>query len=105
MPQSAELIRLTDLPQRTPARLAEIQGGRHLMRRLLSLGLRQGSQLSVVQRRGQGLVLATGEVRIAVGSGIADKLWVAPCDLSEENPGPDAETATDPAHSSMGDEA
>ncbi|MFD2111156.1 FeoA family protein [Thiorhodococcus fuscus] len=102
MPQSAELIRLSDLPQSTPARLAEIQGGRHLMRRLLSLGLRQGSRLSVVQRRGQGLVLATGEVRIAVGSGIADKLWVTLCDLAEEDPGPDAETATDPARSSMG---
>lgn len=85
MLQSAELIQLADLPHDTPARLADIRGGRHLTRRLLALGLRQGSLLCVVQRRGQGLVLATGEVRIAVGSGIVDKLWVKP-EPAEELP-------------------
>ncbi|EXJ13350.1 FeoA family protein [Imhoffiella purpurea] len=89
MPQPAELIRLSDLPHSTPAQLAEIQGGRHLTRRLLSLGLRQGSHLSVVQRRGQGLVLASGEVRIAVGSGIADKLWVRLCAGEGDPPAPE----------------
>jgi ferrous iron transport protein A len=78
MPQPAELIRLSELPHDTPARLTAIRGGRHLTRRLMALGLRQGSLLSVVQHRGQGLVLASGEARIAVGSGIADKLWVTP---------------------------
>ncbi|AFL73612.1 FeoA family protein [Thiocystis violascens] len=77
MPQPADLIRLTELPHDTPARLAEIRGGRHLTRRLMALGLRQGSLLQVLQQRGQGLVLASGEARIAVGTGIADKLWVA----------------------------
>lgn len=76
MSQPAALIRLSDLPHDLPARLAEIRGGRHLTRRLLALGLRQGSLLRVIQRRGQGLVLASGEARIAVGSGIAEKLWV-----------------------------
>lgn len=76
MPQSPDLICLPDLPHDTRAQLADIRGGRLLTRRLLALGLRQGSLLSVVQRRGQGLVLACGEVRIAVGMGIADKLWV-----------------------------
>lgn len=76
MPQPPDLICLPDLPHDTPAQLADIRGGRHLTRRLLGLGLRQGSLLSVVQRRGQGLVLASGEVRIAVGLGIAEKLWV-----------------------------
>ncbi len=85
MPQPAELIRLSDLPHDTPARLADIRGGRHLTRRLMALGLRQGSLLSVVQRRGQGLVLASGEARIAVGSGIAEKLWVAPNALPAES--------------------
>ncbi|WP_295408442.1 FeoA family protein [uncultured Thiocystis sp.] len=76
MPQPADLIRLSELPHDTPARLAEIRGGRHLTRRLMALGLRQGSLLRVVQHRSQGLVLASGEARIAVGTGIADKLWV-----------------------------
>lgn len=76
MSQPPDLICLPDLPHDTRAQLADIRGGRHLTRRLLALGLRQGSLLSVVQRRGQGLVLASGEIRIAVGMGIADKLWV-----------------------------
>ncbi|NEX19183.1 ferrous iron transport protein A [Thiorhodococcus mannitoliphagus] len=78
MSQQPQTIQLSDLPHRTPARLTEIRGGRHLTRRLLALGLRQGSSLCVVQRRGQGLVLASGDARIAVGSGIAEKLWVTP---------------------------
>lgn len=73
---TAEIIRLADLADDIPAYLAEIRGGHQLTRRLLALGLRQGSVLRIVQRRGQGLVLASGESRIAVGSGIADKLWV-----------------------------
>ena len=75
---AAELIRLADLPHDTAAYLTEIRGGHHLTRRLLALGLRQGCLFSVVQRRSQGLVLASGEARIAVGSGIADKIWVTP---------------------------
>lgn len=78
MSQTTELIKLSELPHGTPAQLTAIRGGHQLTRRLLALGLRQGSVLQIVQRRGQGLVLATGEVRIAVGAGIADKLWVAP---------------------------
>ncbi|QIK39011.1 ferrous iron transport protein A [Caldichromatium japonicum] len=77
MSQTAELIRLSDLPPDIPARLTEIQGGRQLTRRLLALGLRQGSPVQVIQRRGRGLVVASGELRIAVGIGIADKLWVS----------------------------
>lgn len=77
MSQTSDLLRLTDLPDDTPARLAELRGGRQLTRRLLALGLRQGSPLSIVQRRSKGLVLASGELRIAIGLGIAEKLWVA----------------------------
>ncbi len=75
---AAELIRLADLPHDTAAYLTEIRGGHHLTRRLLALGLRQGCLFSVVQRRSQGLVLASGEARIAVGAGIAEKIWVTP---------------------------
>ncbi|MBK1694180.1 iron transporter FeoA [Chromatium weissei] len=78
MSQTTELIKLSELPHGTSAQLTDIRGGHQLTRRLLALGLRQGSVLQIVQRRGQGLVLATGAARIAVGAGIADKLWVTP---------------------------
>lgn len=87
MSQPVVPIRLSELPHETTARLVDIQGGRHLARRLLALGLRQGNLLTVVQRRGQGLVLASGEARIAVGAGIADKLLVTPIRvLDDGNP-------------------
>ncbi|RNE93852.1 ferrous iron transport protein A [Marichromatium sp. AB32] len=76
MSHTVSPIPLSELQHDTPARIVEIQGGRHLTRRLLALGLRQGSQLSVVQRRGQGLVLATGGGRIAMGFGVAEKVRV-----------------------------
>ncbi len=77
MSQATRLIRLIDLPLDCPARLVQIQAGRQLARRLLALGLRQGSLLQVIQRRGRGLVVASGALRIAIGMGIADKLWVS----------------------------
>ena len=78
MSQLSPPLQLLDLADDTPARLAEIRGGRQLTRRLLALGLRQGSPLCILQRRSKGLVLASGELRIAIGIGIAEKLWVHP---------------------------
>ena len=49
------LMPLVDLPIGTPARIAEIRGGRQLARRLLGLGLRVGSEISVLHHRGRGV--------------------------------------------------
>jgi len=70
------LLRLADLPIGEAAHIAKIQGGRALMRRLLGLGLRVGSSVTVLHHRGQGLVLSNGETRVALGGGVAEKLWV-----------------------------
>jgi ferrous iron transport protein A len=58
------------------ARLVEIRGGRELTRRLLSLGLRVGSEVRVEHHRGRGLVVSAGSARIALGGGIVEKLIV-----------------------------
>jgi ferrous iron transport protein A len=71
-------IPLTQLPIGSSARLAEIRGGRRLSRRLLSLGLRVGSEILVLHHRGSGLVVSHGDTRVALGGGIVDKLWVEP---------------------------
>jgi ferrous iron transport protein A len=102
MSQTSDPLRLTDLPDDTPARLAAIQGGRHLTRRLLALGLRQGSPLCIVQRRGKGLVLASGELRIAIGTGIADKLWVT---LADDRVAVDGAEVASEVQARSGDEA
>ncbi|HBE92035.1 MAG TPA: ferrous iron transport protein A [Gammaproteobacteria bacterium] len=59
-------------------RLKQISGDRSLVRRLLGLGLRNGVELDIVQFRSNGVVVARGETRIALGTGVADKLLVVP---------------------------
>jgi ferrous iron transport protein A len=71
-------VPLAELPAGSSARLAEIRGGRQLTRRLLALGLRVGSEIVVLHHRGSGLVVSHGDTRVALGGGIADKLWVEP---------------------------
>jgi ferrous iron transport protein A len=72
------LIPLSDLPLGKAARVVEIRGGRQLVRRLLGLGLRVGSEILVLHHRGSGLVVSHGETRVALGGGVVDKLWVEP---------------------------
>lgn len=59
-------------------RITEIRGGREMTRRLLSLGLRVGTEVDVLHRRGQGVVVARAGIRVALGAGVADKLYVTP---------------------------
>ena len=59
-------------------RIAEIRGGRQMTRRLLSLGLRVGSEVDVLHRRGRAVVVARAGTRVALGAGVADQLYVTP---------------------------
>lgn len=58
------------------ARIAEIRGDRLFARRLMSLGLRVGSEVDVLHRRGGGVVVVSDGNRVALGGTIADKLLV-----------------------------
>jgi ferrous iron transport protein A len=72
------LIALAKLPVGSCVRIQRIQGGRQLVHRLLGLGLRVGSVVELTQRRGGGVVVASGGSRVALGAGVADKLMVLP---------------------------
>ncbi len=72
------LIALAQLPPGARARIAEIQGGRELTRRLLGLGLRIGSEVELLHQRGRGVVVASAGNRIALGGGVAEKLLTEP---------------------------
>jgi ferrous iron transport protein A len=76
---------LVDLPIGTLARIAEIRGGSQLVRRLLSLGLRVGSEVSILHHRGRGVVLSTGDTRVALGGGVVEKLLVEPLAVGGTN--------------------
>jgi ferrous iron transport protein A len=56
------------------ARVIEIQGGKQMTRRLMGLGLKAGSNVTVLHRRGQGVVVGSGGNRIAIGGGVADRV-------------------------------
>lgn len=64
-------------------RIVALTAGRNLAHRLTELGLNIGSEVTVVQRQGGGLVVARGDSaaskgRIALGAGMAAKIQVAP---------------------------
>jgi ferrous iron transport protein A len=59
----------------THTRIAAIEGDREMTRRLLSLGLRVGAEVDVLQRRGRSVVVANGAgTRVALGASIAEKV-------------------------------
>ena len=69
-------LTLDALPVGVQARIAAIQGGRNLHRRLLGLGLRVGSRVEALHHRGRGVVVASSGNRIALGGGVAEKLLI-----------------------------
>jgi len=59
-----------------PVRIVSLRAGRNMDRRLADLGLNIGSEISVVQRQGGGLIVARDAARVAVGAGMAMKILV-----------------------------
>ncbi|MCM8856756.1 MAG: ferrous iron transport protein A [Candidatus Thiodiazotropha sp.] len=80
---SEELITLARLPVGSRAMIKRIAGGRHLVHRLMSLGLRMGSEVELIQRRGGGVVVASQGARVALGAGVAEKLLMVPTDSTQ----------------------
>ncbi len=66
------------LPLGTWVRITAMRGGRDMARRLLGLGLRVGSEVEILHRRNGGVVVSTGENRIALGAGVAERVLAEP---------------------------
>ena len=71
----SQVVALVDLAVGQRMRLVRIDGGKRLKRRLLALGLTVGGEAELVQRRPGGVVLARGGNRVALGDGVAHKLY------------------------------
>ena len=71
----SEVRPLNELAIGQRMRLIRVAGGHRLKRRLLALGLSVGGEVEIVQRRDGGVVLARGGNRVALGSGVAHKLY------------------------------
>jgi len=74
------IVTLDHVPAGVQARITRIQGDKGLARRLLGLGLRVGSEITVLQQRRRGVVVASAGTRVALGSSVADKLLMQPLD-------------------------
>jgi ferrous iron transport protein A len=59
-------------------RIASIEGDNLMIRRMLSLGLRVGTVVNMLNHRGKSVVIQNAGTRVALGPGIAEKLLVEP---------------------------
>ena len=70
-------VPITDLGSGAKAIVRQIQGGKNIIGRLSAMGLSVGSELEVLENRGQGPVLVRVRgTRIALGRGEALKIIV-----------------------------
>ncbi|MEB4591664.1 FeoA family protein [Candidatus Thiothrix sp. Deng01] len=60
----------------TTVRIVALRGGAMLDKRVTEMGLNIGSEITIRQRQGGGLVVSRGETRFALGGGMAHKIMV-----------------------------
>ncbi len=73
-----EKTSLLSLQNGHSGRIASIEGDRQMVRRMLSLGLRVGTVVDMLNHRGKSVVIQNAGTRVALGPGIAEKLLVEP---------------------------
>ena len=69
------MVSLNQVPNGSRVKLVSIEGGRNMVRRLLALGLSIGNELEVLHQRGHGVVVARDGNRVALGGGVAKRMF------------------------------
>ena len=82
-PVKNETRPLNELAVGDRARIIEILGDKSQTRRLISLGVRVGSELEILHFRSRGVVVASDGNRVALGAGVAEKLIVELLDTDD----------------------
>lgn len=59
-------------------RIAQILDGRRLAMRLTEMGLNLGSEVTILQRIEGQMVVLRGQLRLALGAGMASRILVVP---------------------------
>jgi len=73
---------LEQLPVGVKARVEQLQGGYGFLQKVRDLGIGEGQVVRKIQQTGRGPVLIEcGELRVAIGHGIAQRIFVQ--ELSE----------------------
>jgi Fe2+ transport system protein FeoA len=60
--------------------ISHIGGDKALKKKLMSLGLRRGQEISVLHQRHNGVVVLSNGSRVALGSKIAAQIFISPID-------------------------
>ena len=61
--------------------IKELEAGKNMQMRISSMGLKMGDSIEIVSNGfGGQMVVAAGENRLVIGSGMAEKIWVRPLD-------------------------
>lgn len=58
--------------------IIRIDGEKNLKRKLMSLGLRKGQEISIMHQRHNGVVVLSNGSRVAVGANIAARIYLQP---------------------------
>ena len=58
--------------------ISHISGDKALQKKLMSLGLRKGQEISVLHQRHHGVVVSSNGSRVALGSSVAAKIFLQP---------------------------
>jgi len=63
--------------------VTRISGGKAMSRKLMSLGIKTGSDIEVLHHRGKGVVVLSMGTRIAIGESIVQHIDVRPEQLKQ----------------------
>ena len=74
---------LIDVPVGSLVRISKMLAGQKMVRRMLGLGLRVGSHVTILHHRGNSVVVESGGTRIALGRGVVEKILAQP--LAEDS--------------------
>ena len=77
-PRNNEPFPLTFASEGQQVKIVLLHGHKGLGMRLASMGLNIDSRIRVLQRMGNSLVIMRDEIRLALGTGIAQKILVIP---------------------------
>ncbi len=83
MAKRQKLVPLHKAKQGERLEVKQLEAGKKMQLRISSMGLKTGDEIEVVSNGfGGQVVIAAGDNRLVIGSGMAQKIWVQPVDTS-----------------------
>ncbi|HOJ49656.1 MAG TPA: FeoA family protein [Spirochaetota bacterium] len=76
---------IIDVPEGSEVVIKEIIGGKGFISKILSLGIRSGDKVKVIQNRKGPIIIVKDSIKIALGHGTGKKIIVEECNKSGED--------------------